>query len=72
MNKFTVRVYKPTLWSFFTQADEYDDYEFSGGEETLEDLALRLAKTGFRTRGKWIMPGAILEIIPHKDNKDKE
>lgn len=63
MNKFKVKVYLATDWSMFTQADHYEEYTFES-KETLEVIAKRLARDGFRTDNgrKWIMPGAILEI----------
>lgn len=63
MNKYKVKVYVGTLWSFFTQADHYEEYEFESGE-SLEAISKRLARDGFRNDNgtKWIMPGAILEV----------
>lgn len=63
MNKYNVKVYVGTMWSFFTQADHYEDYTFESSE-SLEVISKRLARDGFRTDNetKWIMPGAILEV----------
>jgi hypothetical protein len=60
MNKFKVRVYEATGWSFLTQGDHYEDYTFTT-EETLERFAKRLAREGFlANESTWIMPGAIV------------
>ncbi len=63
MNKYKVKVYVGTLWSFLTQADHYDEYDMVTSQ-SLEELSKRLARDGFQADHgkKWIMPGAILEI----------
>lgn len=63
VNKYKVKVYVATAWSLFTQADHYEEYEFESNE-SLEVIARRLAREGFRTNNgkRWVMPGAILEV----------
>lgn len=62
MNKYKVKVYVGTMWSFITQADHYDEYTVTS-DEPLAKFAKRLAHEGFENRsGEWIMPGAILGI----------
>lgn len=60
---YRVRVYVGTVWSFLTQGDHYEDFEMES-TEPLEKIARRLASEGFRAgdKGRWIMPGAILEV----------
>lgn len=63
MNTYVVRINVGTFWSFFTQADHYEDIEVTS-TEALQDFARRLAREGFwHEKSKaWVMPGAILEI----------
>lgn len=63
MNCFRVRVENPVALGFLTQADHYQDHDLESSE-SLEEFAGRLAAKGFldRSRGRWIMPGAIVWI----------
>jgi hypothetical protein len=61
MNKFTVRVYVATAWSFLTQADHYEEYDIESSD-SLETFSKKLAREGFLLGYKVIMPGAILSV----------
>jgi hypothetical protein len=63
MNRYTVRVQNPKALGFLTQADHYHDYQLESSE-SLEELARRLAASGFRASdsSRWVMPGAIIWI----------
>jgi hypothetical protein len=62
MNKYKVTVYRATLWSFATQADNFNEFILESGEP-LDSFAARLAREGFRRNDtEWIMPGAILAV----------
>lgn len=61
MNRFVVRAYVATHWSFFTQADHFEEHHFTS-KESLYEFATRIAKVGFGVGKKWIMPGAIISV----------
>lgn len=62
MNRYVVRYYVGTLWSFFTQADHFEECTFESAD-SLEEFAVDLAEFGFaESDDKWIMPGAILSV----------
>lgn len=62
MNKYKVRVYEATGWSLLTQADHFEDFTLTS-TETLEQIAKRLAHSGFAAHDrKWVMPGAIMTV----------
>lgn len=63
MYKYKVRVYEVGVFGFFTQADHYQDYDFTS-DDSLEQFARRLSREGFAVDDgrKWIMPAAILTV----------
>lgn len=63
MGVYKVRAKNLGAWGYFTQADHYEDFELDTAE-TLEELARRLASSGFAEPNgdRWIMPGAIVWI----------
>lgn len=62
--KYKVRYYESTYFSLFTQADHFGEAIFTSNKN-IEEFAKQLAEHGFGFKGdkKWIMPGAITEIV---------
>jgi hypothetical protein len=65
MALYQVRAHDATVLGFVTHSDHYKDYEFET-DETMEELAARLAVKGFfdKPHNRWVMPGAIAWIQP--------
>lgn len=59
--KYRVRTYQVGWSGFLTQADDYQDFDFTS-ELPLDEFAANLAANGFRDGDRWIMPGAIVWV----------
>jgi hypothetical protein len=61
MNKYRVRCYDVGIFGFFSQADGYEDFDFTSPKD-LATFAKELCRDGFQAGNKWICPGAIVWV----------
>lgn len=59
---YTIRYYESTVWSFFTQADHFEEAEFDSDED-FATFCKRMFAEGFQLNYEtWIAPSAITKI----------